>query len=693
MGKKLTPEQEKVLRQEKEYAGVITGILDNIISDSEKDNSRLQQGIKDMQQYLATLKDDKEKTATMQEIEKSSEYIMSNYKRIAQSTKIRNNPFFSKIVFDDGRSGENTSYIGLKDVYLNKTNYVLDWRAPISSLYYYSNLGKTYYDAPMGRIDVDLKLKRQFKVKDGEIVFYIDTDDKIDDSVLQEALSENASSYMKNIVQTIQEEQNKIIREDLSTTVVINGVAGSGKTSIAMHRIAYLLYSNREKLKNENALIISPNLLFSEYISQLLPELDEDNIATVSLDKMLKEMTCVPKVESKDKLLERVLHYDEERYDEVKKKYTFEYFNLMRDYLKDINRKIPYVMYEKEHKYLDERSSRLKDETFYLDTKTMDKKTFVNLYHIDADPSDIYNSLIFSAEKIVNYYYYFEKEQKRETLMKKLVVDMLKILRPEKMYNDFLRKNGFKEVDINNLPYEDLTGYAFFTLSLLGFKKDTYVKHLFLDEMQDYDATALYIIKKMYPEANFTVVGDFEQNLLMVDDNKQALKFNFPTAKFFGLYTSYRSTNNIIKLAYKVLGTEKPQQSLVREGEEPKIVKCDSLEEKFKAIADEIKKQNNNKRKVAVLCKTREEAELCSKYLTDSILILNETDNRLFSAKSLITTTYFSKGLEFDVVIIPDVSNDNFKKIQDKQNLYVAITRALHEVNMYYTGDLTDYLK
>ena len=180
MGKKLTPEQERVLLQEKQYAGVITGILDNIISDAENDNVRLQKGIKDMQEYLVTLKDEKEKTATMQDIEKASSYIMSNYNRINASTKIRNNPFFSKIVFDGMGAENNIFYIGLKDVYLNKINYVLDWRAPISSLYYYSNLGKTHYDAPMGRIDVDLKLKRQFKVKDGEIIFYIDTDNKID---------------------------------------------------------------------------------------------------------------------------------------------------------------------------------------------------------------------------------------------------------------------------------------------------------------------------------------------------------------------------------------------------------------------------------------------------------------------------------------------------------------------------------
>ena len=692
MGKKLTPEQEGVLQKEKQYAGVITGILDNIISDAEKDNVRLQKGIKDMQEYLVTLKDEKEKTATMQDIEKASSYIMSNYNRIQSSTKIRNNPFFSKIVFDDV-DGENTFYIGLKDVYLNKMNYVLDWRAPISSLYYYSNFGKTYYDAPMGRINVDLKLKRQFKVKNGDIVFYIDTDNKIDDAVLQEALSENASSYMKNIVQTIQEEQNKIIREDLATTVVINGVAGSGKTSIAMHRIAYLLYSNREKLRNENALIISPNLLFSEYISQLLPELDEENIATVSLDRILKQLTCVENVQTKDKLLESVLGYDEDRYDNVKKKYTFEYFEQMRNYLTKINKRIPKLLYEKEYKYLNDLSARLKEETFYLDTKVMDQETFERLYHIDTDSSDVYNSLVFSAEKIVNYYFYFEKENKRATLAKKLTLDMLKILRPERLFNDFLKRNGYKEVDVNNLPYEDLTGYAFFTLSLLGFKKDTYIKHLFLDEMQDYDATALYIIKKMYPEANFTIVGDFEQNLLVVDNNTKALKFNFPTAKFFNLFTSYRSTNNIIKLAYKVLGTEKPEQSLVRDGKEPQIINCNSVEEKFKLIQEEIIRQNNNKRKVAVLCKTRAEAEEVSKYLPDSILILNETDNRLFSAKSLITTTYFSKGLEFDTVIIPDVSDKNFKKIQDKQNLYVAITRALHEVNLYYTGELTDYLK
>lgn len=686
--------KKNIFEAESNHLAGVVQVMDGLIDDLNKSNDDYKQSIKDTQDYLANnMVDPQELDNLMQIINNTDLNIANNNNWIARYRKQRNNPYFSKIVFTDDQ-GDKEFYIGLKDIYQHGVNYVLDWRAPISSLYYYSNLGKAHYMAPLGQIDVDLKTKRQFRINEGKLKFYIDTDSQVSDQALQDALSENASSYMKNIVQTIQEEQDRIIREDVNATVVINGIAGSGKTSIAMHRIAYLLYANKEKLKNENAMIISPNLLFSKYISQLLPELEEENVATKPLVGSLMKIAKVLKVEKKENLIEEILNCNDKRYKEIQDKYSFEYFLKMKKYLCDYNEHIRETLYDLTHVYLEEQNAKRKsDVEVFADTQEITPQRIKDLYYISKEhPEDIDGSLILTVQRIASFYYYFDTPAKQRAIARKIYNDVMRKSYFKDLYNDFLKKNGYKELPSDVIPYEDLSGLAYFAMNLIGGEKEEYVKHLFIDEMQDYDATTLAIIKRLYPEANFTIVGDFEQNLMIIGDNKEALKYNFPTAKFYDLYTSYRSTNNIVDLGFAILGTPKPKQAMVRDGKQPAIVKCASTEERFKKINDDLKAQLKQNRRVAILCKTKKEAELVAKYVKDATLILEETNEALFDAKVIITTTYFSKGLEFDAVIVPDVSEENFCRIQDKQNLYVAVTRALHEVNMYYEGSLTHFI-
>ena len=686
--------KDSVFEIEKGHLGSVVGVMDSLIGDLNKENADYKQSIIETQDYIAHNQIDPQELDGLMAIINRTDYnIAKNNGMIKRYTKQRNNPFFSKIVFTDDE-GDKEFYIGLKDIYQHGVNYVLDWRAPISSLYYYSNLGKAHYMAPLGQIDVDLKLKRQFKINEGTLKYYIDTDSQVSDQALQDALSENASSYMKNIVQTIQEEQDQIIREDVNATVVINGIAGSGKTSIAMHRIAYLLYANRDKLKNENAMVISPNLLFSKYISQLLPELEEENVATKPLVGSLMKIAKVLSVEKKENLIEEILNCNDELYKEIQEKYSFDYFLKMKKYLCDYNENIKNTLYSLIHKYLEEQNIKRKSNVeVFADTREITEQQIKDLYYISREhPEDIDASLILTVQRIANFYYYFDTPAKQKVIATKIYNDVMKRSYFRDAYNDFLMKNGYKPLPKDNVPYEDLSGLAYFAMNFIGGEKDTYVKHLFIDEMQDYDATTLAIIKRMYPEANFTIVGDFEQNLMIIGDNKEALKYNFPTAKFYDLYTSYRSTNNIVDLGFAILGTPKPKQAMVRDGKQPAIVKCNNINERFKLINEDLASQVKQGRRVAILCKTKKEAELVSKYVKDATLILDETNEALFDAKVIITTTYFSKGLEFDAVIVPDVSEENFCKVQDKQNLYVAITRALHEVNMYYEGKLTHFI-
>lgn len=686
--------KETIFETESNHLTGVVHVMDGLIDELNKSNADYKQSIKDTQEYIAHNQiDPQELDSLMQIINNTDLNIAKNNEGIKRYTKQRNNPYFSKIVFTDNE-GDKEFYIGLKDIYQHGVNYVLDWRAPISSLYYYSNLGKAHYMAPLGQIDVNLKTKRQFRIADGKLKFYIDTDSQVSDQALQDALSENASSYMKNIVQTIQEEQDKIIREDVDATVVINGIAGSGKTSIAMHRIAYLLYANREKMKNENAMIISPNLLFSKYISQLLPELEEENVATKSLVGSLMNIARVLKVEKKENLIEEILNCNDERYKEIQDKYSFDYFLRMKKYLCDYNENVKNNLYNLIHEYLEEQNAKRKANVeIFADTRPITEQQIRDLYYISSEhPESLDESITLTAKRIANFYYYFDTPGKQRIIEKKIYDTVLRKSYFRDAYNDFLKKNGYKAIPKDIVPYEDLSGLAYFAMNFVGANKEEYVKHLFVDEMQDYDATTLAIIKILYPEANFTIVGDFEQNLMIIGDNKEALRYNFPTAKFYDLYTSYRSTNNIVDLGFAILGTPKPKQAMVRDGKQPQIVKCSNIDERFKLINNDINEQLKQNRRVAVLCKTKKEAELVGQYVKNATLILEETNEALFDAKVIITTTYFSKGLEFDAVIVPDVSEVNFCKTQDKQNLYVAITRALHEVNMYYEGKLTHFI-
>ena len=270
---------KKILDYEQKNIKKVQNIIDSnikvLLSKISNSNESIQQAL----EYINSNK--------LDSIEKRDMFSLINNKHEIVSTltrskdfliRIKPKPFFAKIVFSEDGCQEETYYVGLKNIKNNNNEVVIDWRVPVASLLYFSSLGKTSYDAPIGKINVNLLLKRQFRLIPDKIVSYIDTDTKIDDNFLQDILSQNTTYYMHNIVQSIQEEQNSIIRRLPQQSVIIDGIAGSGKTSIAMHRISYILYCDKGKTTSKNVLVVSPNKLFSSYISELLPELGEENV-------------------------------------------------------------------------------------------------------------------------------------------------------------------------------------------------------------------------------------------------------------------------------------------------------------------------------------------------------------------------------------------------------------------------------
>lgn len=582
--------------------------------------------------------------------------------------RITPKPFFAKITFAEIGGQPESYYIGLKNIADGDDQIVIDWRTPMASLLYFSSLGKTSFTAPMGKIDVDLMLKRQFRLEPNKIVWYVDTNTKIDDNILQEILSQNTSSHMSNIVQTIQEEQNAIIRKPAQQTVIINGIAGSGKTSIAMHRISYILYSNKGNIASKNVLVVSPNRLFSTYIGDLLPELGEENVYACPMMQVLIDSDLAPKkCGSKISMVDNQF-IDKARKNEIDKKYSIAFFDEVQRYLEDFDL-APYAI-----DAFNENGYNIPDE------------------HIRAIPTKKITDIASKIESLV--YGVLIKEYPRvpdrllQKAKNKIVMQMKKIITAElimdKMYMDMGLHYGEGE-----MGYEDAPIYSYINAQVKGVSPNYFIRHIFVDEMQDYDPFSIYLLKKIYPDAIMTLAGDYNQNLLSNQSNLEMLKRLFPNVKVDNLDVSYRSTNEIIEFAQKIVNG-KIDARLVRHGDQPKVMRCDTADDFVTQVRAIVEAYPNDK--IAVIAKTLTEANKLAKILKDFTFIRDERDDALLTSDKIITTTYLSKGLEYDRVILSNVDNENYSTDLDKQNLYVACTRALHGLYLTYSHEVSKFV-
>lgn len=639
-------------------------LLEN--SDEMKNEDFL---INNLQKYFNDNKiDDQEEAYILTELYKHNGFAEKAQKDIKQLKKIRKHPFFAKIIIDDRFKKNDALYIGLKSIQKDNDILVVDWRAPISSIYYNSLLGRSTYDAPEGKEAVNLKLKRQFKIENEKLKYYIDTDDKIDDDVLQKVLSENTSSNLKNIVQSIQEEQNKIIRESSSSNIILTGIAGSGKTSIAMHRIAYLLYLNKGDITSENFLIISPNNLFSKYVGGLLPELGEDEVPVASLKGLASVRTVLAKnTFNRESLLEDLLK-NQNRLPKIKTKFSLDYYKKLCDFITQFN-------------------SPKTFKGFVFEKKNITSELIENFYYIGKDKWNINESLTTLIDRIIDNLFSNYTKTKQDIIADRLMQLLKNQLDVKKMFSLFLGRD-FDE----NLDYENFSTLAFLEMAISGFKPNTQAKYVFVDEVQDYDAVSLKILQMIFPNVIMTIVGDYNQNLLFLDSNKEALKFHFGNSLFYNLEKSYRSTTNITDFANKILGINSKTIN-IRSGNEPNLTKATTKRKNAENISNKITEYlKKGYSKIAIICKTREEAKSISNIFKKIPMVLNEEDAKYFTSKVIITTTYLSKGLEFDAVIIPNATSENFNTKQDRQFLYVAATRALHELSLFYTVNKSKFL-
>lgn len=626
--------------------------------------------------------------------------------KIRLMEKSLNKPYFARLDFKrDGESDVEELYIGKVGVIDEKNNnIIIDWRAPVSSMYYDSNIGDASYKAPEGTCTGKLLLKRQYEIENKQLKSYQDVDTVSNDELLKPYLEASVDNRLKNIVSTIQHEQNRIIREPVNKNLIIQGVAGSGKTTVALHRIAYLVYNNRENIKPEQYLIIGPNKFFVNYISGVLPDLDVEDVKQLTYDELCSEILQenITLIDEDIKLLKSIKNEKELTYQKIKVSMQFK--KALDKYIKEIKEStIPIYgvrINEKEiisNKFLKQiyNSFEELDEYDNIKTRLMRTNLFFEKY-ID--------------ENIEQYREYSEKELKKalKTYFNKLIPKIPKI------YQNFLSNldkyleisEEIKEqvkINIINLKnkkfeFEDLSSLIYLKAKINGIDEYGKYKQIVIDEAQDYGEFTFFSLKFILKNAAFSIFGDLAQSIYQYRsiENWESVLNN--TFRYQGeiqyLLKSYRTTTEIMDSAnnitkYIKLNTAKP---VIRHGKKVSFIKYKEKNEQIsliKRILEQYKTQNY--KTIAIICKNEEEAqELYIKLEMNDIknITLNDTE---YNGGICIITSYLAKGLEFDGVIISNSGEEeyNSNKIIDMKLLYVAMTRPLHELTIFYKNDIT----
>lgn len=626
--------------------------------------------------------------------------------KIRLMEKSLNKPYFARLDFKrDGESDIEELYIGKVGVIDEKNNnIIIDWRAPVSSMYYDSNIGDASYKAPEGICTGKLLLKRQYEIENKQLKSYQDVDTVSNDELLKPYLEASVDNRLKNIVSTIQHEQNRIIREPVNKNLIIQGVAGSGKTTVALHRIAYLVYNNRENIKPEQYLIIGPNKFFVNYISGVLPDLDVEDVKQLTYDELCSEILQenITLIDEDVKLLKSIKNEKELTYQKIKVSMQFK--KALDKYIKEIKESIIPIygvrINEKEiisNEFIKQiyNSFEELDEYDNIKTRLMRTNLFFEKY-ID--------------ENIEQYREYSEKELKKvlKTYFNKLIPKIPKI------YQNFLSNldkyleisEDIKEqvkINIINLKnkkfeFEDLSSLIYLKAKINGIDEYGKYKQIVIDEAQDYGEFTFFSLKFILKNAAFSIFGDLAQSIYQyrsIENWESVLNNTFRNqGDIQYLLKSYRTTTEIMDSAnnitkYIKLNTAKP---VIRHGKKVSFIKYKEKNEQIsliKRILEQYKTQNY--KTIAIICKNEEEAqELYIKLEMNDIknITLNDTE---YNGGICIITSYLAKGLEFDGVIISNSGEEEYdsNKMIDMKLLYVAMTRLLHELTILYKNDIT----
>ena len=595
----------------------------------------------------------------MQDVDAEIKWSNEKIANTSALKKALNNPYFGRIDFNDGKEIIK-AYIGLCGVHEKEDHYVFDWRAPISSLFYNYGIGKASYLAPLGEIYGEVVLKRQYKIDNGKLKGFFNSSLNIDDEILQDALASNSSDKMRNIVNTIQKEQNEIIRNLNDKYLIVQGVAGSGKTSVALHRIAYLLYRDKD-LTSNNVLILSPNDIFSDYISDVLPELGEENVKETTFSKMAKSyLKDYEEIESFPSFIER--YYNGNYHDKIieyklsdNMKTSLDLF--LKNYLDNLYFKNNFKVKEK---------FILKEELNYL---LRDKYLKLSLYErVDKICEKIcLDNKIFSEN---------QTNAIKNRLFKALDIK----LDIRKMYADFIGSDFFPEASFkitNKLNYEDVIGMLYLYFEIYDYPYITLIKHVIIDEAQDYNLLQLHCLSKIFPKASFTILGDINQtiNPYYCYSSLNKIKVLFKgKVKYIELLKTYRSSEEIIEFSNKILNLNNVCAIRKNQKFPVQVKETGNLFSDIEISIDEMLK--SGLKRIAIITKNLEEASIVYRELSN-IKNICLVEGKKIEENVAVIPSYLSKGLEFDGVIAC-IFKDNPYTLN--KLFYVVCTRAQHRL-------------
>ncbi|GGC79480.1 HelD family protein [Enterococcus wangshanyuanii] len=583
---------------------------------------------------------------------------------------LKETPYFSRIDFQFDNEDE------IEKFYIGRYGFaddlgqqlIYDWRAPISSLYYDFSLGDAYYESLGMKFHGYVKGKRQFEIEKGKLKFVVDTDDTVNDDFLMNELSKNTSNEMKTIIHTIQKEQNEAIRDVKTKNLIIQGVAGSGKTSIALHRIAYLLYQKRDELQASDILILSPNDVFSSYISTVLPELGEDELNQLEITQLVQPMideklTVTDRQDEINRIVEKPKSKEAQTY-LYKRSEIF--FLSLKNHIQQLSNRLFFEDIVVDHQYtfskkdLEKANNTLTESALFPKTKQLARQLSKNVSEI-------------------------EQSHVREAIEKELR-DRLQVTTSWTEYVNFLtaERISFNQHK-NKIDYADLFPYLYLKMNIEGILPNHQIKHLVIDEMQDYSPLHFYVLDRLFP-CQKTICGDVNHDLLTTEINfLEQLQTVIPNNRVIKFNTSYRSSYEIIEFA-KRFTTNKALTPIERHNKEVQLIYVDHLREKQEQLTKIVESfETSAHRTCGIICQTWDEVAKIEKSLSSYEVTRFGKQSTAMTEGIIITTSQFAKGLEFDQVILTDIRKE---QLEAKSNLlYTSCSRALHELTLFISND------
>lgn len=631
------------VKYEKRHLDETISIIKDIVRGKNIDNDSYRSDIVSRKRFLWEHKNefiDADLYSLMNEEDLNVDIVNRDILKVYKLYRSMETPYFCRIDFDRENQKKETFYIGLTGVDRDYDPLIYDWRAPVANLYYNYGLGVAEYESEEGVVKGKTVLKRQFDIKLGKLESMYDNELGVNDAILESVLSENTNEQMKNIVDTIQKEQNEIIRSPLGADILVEGVAGSGKTSVALHRIAYLLY-NQKNLSNQNILIFSPSEIFTEYISSVLPELGEENVATTTYIDFVRSFVKRAKLESLSQFIERV----QEKKDDSR---IGELFSRSHKVLID--------------RFLDEYYRKLK-----FTKKIGLKNLFISAKELNDMKDSIPSKLSFRSklerlsEKVCEKFLIDESQYAGR--MESIIEKTLKVEKdPLKIWELFAQRS------IDEVLYEETTSLLYLYFEIVGYPSMGQIKLVVIDEAQDYSLWQFELLKKIFNGARFTILGDRNQSInpYLKYESLDEISDVIKGSKYYPLKNTYRSSREIVEYTSRILNLK--EINSIRKYSGIPVLEKEEVSLRDDLLKDlEFFKEKCFKR-VAIITKDMEEK--------------GKIEEIIDGAGVEVIPVHVAKGLEYDAVIVY-TDKQNRYSVDEKNLLYVASSRALHALIVY----------